>query len=240
MDIVTWLLAHEDTEEMVKEAISLGFEPIVVNELPPIGDKHKLYLVPRPEETESDIHDEFIWIESAQTYEPIGSTGISIPTDATNIEYDNSDSGLDAENVQDALDELAGDVEGKYDAPSTGIPKTDLASSVQSSLGKADTAVQSDQYASFDVGGTIKTGLGTGIGNQQNEGRLIASIQTEAAYNSASSYSFVSKGILNILLNAKENKGMITISGVEKTANTHTVTVVTNGVTSTFTLVGVS
>lgn len=38
----------------------------------------------------------------------------------------------------------------------------------------------------------------------------------------------------------KENKGKITISGVEKTANTHTVTIVTNGVTSTFTLVGVS
>ena len=30
----------------------------------------------------------------------------------------------------------------KYDKPSTGIPKTDLASSVQTSLGKADTAIQ--------------------------------------------------------------------------------------------------
>lgn len=41
-------------------------------------------------------------------------------------------------------------------------------------------------------------------------------------------------------ISGKENKGKITISGVEKTANTHTVTIVTNGVTSNFTLVGVS
>ena len=38
----------------------------------------------------------------------------------------------------------------------------------------------------------------------------------------------------------KENKGKITISGVEKTASSHTVTIVTNGETSTFNLVGVS
>lgn len=37
---------------------------------------------------------------------------------------------------------------GKYDKPSTGIPKSDLASGVQDSLGKADTAIQSlDGYA---------------------------------------------------------------------------------------------
>ena len=38
----------------------------------------------------------------------------------------------------------------------------------------------------------------------------------------------------------KENKGKITISGVEKTANTHTVTIVTDGQTTTMTFVGVS
>ena len=34
------------------------------------------------------------------------------------------------------------DTGGKYEKPSTGIPKSDLASDVQTSLGKADTAVQ--------------------------------------------------------------------------------------------------
>ena len=37
---------------------------------------------------------------------------------------------------------------GKYTKPSTGIPKTDLASDVQTSLGKADTALQSHQAVS--------------------------------------------------------------------------------------------
>ena len=35
---------------------------------------------------------------------------------------------------------------GSYSKPSGGIPKSDLASAVQASLGKADTALQSEQY----------------------------------------------------------------------------------------------
>lgn len=41
-------------------------------------------------------------------------------------------------------------------------------------------------------------------------------------------------------ISGKENVGKITIGGAEKTATSHTVTIVTNGVTNTFTLVGVS
>ena len=47
-----------------------------------------------------------------------------------------------ASSVQDNLDAI----NSKYSKPSTGIPKTDLASSVQTSLGKADTALQTEQY----------------------------------------------------------------------------------------------
>lgn len=42
---------------------------------------------------------------------------------------------------------------GKYTKPSTGIPKTDLASAVQTSLGKADTALQSHQDISGKISG---------------------------------------------------------------------------------------
>lgn len=38
---------------------------------------------------------------------------------------------------------LTSELGAKYEKPSTGIPKTDLASAVQTSLGKADTAIQS-------------------------------------------------------------------------------------------------
>lgn len=41
------------------------------------------------------------------------------------------------------LDALLDSIGDKYEKPSGGIPKTDLASAVQTSLGKADTALQS-------------------------------------------------------------------------------------------------
>lgn len=50
---------------------------------------------------------------------------------------------------------------GDYSKPSSGIPKSDLASSVQTSLNKADTALQSEQYkgtvTSVKINGTTKT-----------------------------------------------------------------------------------
>lgn len=51
---------------------------------------------------------------------------------------------------------------GTYSKPSTGIPKTDLASAVQTSLGKADTAVQPAAISDFIKGVAIN---GTTIAN---------------------------------------------------------------------------
>lgn len=45
---------------------------------------------------------------------------------------------------------------GTYSKPSGGIPKTDLASAVQTSLGKADTALQSHKYRGIQVNGLVK------------------------------------------------------------------------------------
>ena len=47
-------------------------------------------------------------------------------------------------------------VNAKYTKPSTGIPKTDLASAVQTSLGKADTALQSVPLATSSAIGGVK------------------------------------------------------------------------------------
>lgn len=48
---------------------------------------------------------------------------------------------------------------GKYSKPSGGIPKTDLASAVQTSLGKADSALQSHQ----DISGKVDKEAGKGL-----------------------------------------------------------------------------
>ena len=51
-------------------------------------------------------------------------------------------------------------IAGKYTKPSTGIPKSDLASAVQTSLGRADTALQSvpSTYRTAEAQDTIDTG----------------------------------------------------------------------------------
>lgn len=46
-------------------------------------------------------------------------------------------------------------VNAKYTKPSTGIPLTDMSTSVQTSLGKADTALQSEQYTGTITGITM-------------------------------------------------------------------------------------
>lgn len=56
---------------------------------------------------------------------------------------------------------------GTYSKPSSGIPKSDLASAVQTSLGKADTALQTEQYrgtvTAVKINGSTKTPDSSGI-----------------------------------------------------------------------------
>lgn len=71
--------------------------------------------------------------------------------------------GITATTVNEALKELSDRVNGKYSKPEGGIPKTDLASGVQASLGKADTALQSHQSVVLATGtnnGTLKITVG--------------------------------------------------------------------------------
>lgn len=57
--------------------------------------------------------------------------------------------------------ELQSALSGKYVLPSGGIPKTDLAAAVQTSLGKADSALQSHQ----DISGKANKVSGSGLNN---------------------------------------------------------------------------
>lgn len=70
---------------------------------------------------------------------------------------------------------------GTYSKPSTGIPKTDLASDVQTSLGKADTALQSHQslanYATMDMINAIMRN-----GGQKSYWSLDSKIMSSSGY----------------------------------------------------------
>ena len=81
---------------------------------------------------------------------------------------------------------------GKYSKPTGGIPKTDLAQAVQTSLGKADTALQSHQKVTLESGtnnGTVKiTVNGTATDNVAVKGLK------SAAYTESSAYATAAQG----------------------------------------------
>ena len=76
--------------------------------------------------------------------------------------------------------------DGKYSKPAGGIPKTDLAEAVQTSLGKADTALQNHQTVTLESGtndGTVKiTVNGTATDNVAVKGLKSAAYTESSAY----------------------------------------------------------
>ena len=80
-------------------------------------------------------------------------------------------------------------IDAKYTKPSGGIPKTDLASGVQASLGKADTALQSHQSVVLATGtdnGTLKITVGgTTTDNVAVRGLKSAAYTESVAYATA-------------------------------------------------------
>ena len=107
----------------------------------------------------------------------------------------------------DAAIDAVGD---KYEKPNTGIPKTDLESSVQTSLGKADTALQSytetdptvpswakasskPTYTASEVGAlpdtTVIPTVPTNVSAFINDANYVTSDNTVAVYSGSSAPS---------------------------------------------------
>lgn len=104
-----------------------------------------IYLVPKATAGTNDAYDEYIYVSNA--WEHIGSTDIDLSGYQTKI--DNAHK-LSSDLVDDTNNnhKFVSSTEkttwnGKYTKPSGGIPKSDLTNDVQTSLGKADTALQS-------------------------------------------------------------------------------------------------
>ena len=92
----------------------------------------------------------------------------------------------------DLSTDLKNEINGKYTKPSTGIPKTDLASDVQTSLAKANSALQSHQTVKLESGtnnGTLKlTVNGTATDN------IAVKNLGSAAFTAASNYATAAQG----------------------------------------------
>lgn len=98
-------------------------------------------------------------ITSSGTLAVSYASGYSIPTDANQTAWS-----------------------AKYDKPSTGIPKTDLASDVQTSLGKADTALQGNQTITLsgDITGSGATAITTTLANSGITAGTYSAVQVNA------------------------------------------------------------
>ena len=159
-----------------------------------VGD---LFICGKPEGSSS-----YSWILIPAGDEPEGtvtSVGVSVPTGFSVSNTPITSSGtiaitfasgysLPTTAKQNAWD-------AKYNKPSDGIPKTDLASAVQTSLGKADTAYQKPS------GGIPKTDLASAV--QTSLGKADSAVQSITATGDATGKATVSSGAASIGLTLK-------------------------------------
>lgn len=92
----------------------------------------------------------------------------------------------------DLSTDLKNEINGKYTKPSGGIPETDLASGVQASLAKADSALQSHQTVKLESGtnnGTLKLTV-NGIATDNIAVKNLGS----AAFTATSNYATAAQG----------------------------------------------
>ena len=99
--------------------------------------------------------------EKTELYAPTGGGGTSVTID--------SELSTTSENpVQNKVVTQALNGKGTYSKPTSGIPKTDLSNEVQTSLGKADTALQEHQDISGKAEKTEVTALFNSISDEWN------------------------------------------------------------------------
>ena len=177
----------------------------IVQTLPSTGETNIMYLVPKVTTETQNVYDEYVYANN--NFEKIGDTQIDlsdyVTTTMLNTALANYTTTTDLTTLlnakQDSItsnSKLASDLVddtnqtnkfvtanektawgNKYDKPVNGIPKTDLASDVQTSLGKADSALQSETYTgtitSVKMNGTTiassgEADLGTVITSHQD------------------------------------------------------------------------
>ena len=151
--------------------------------------------------------------EGSQSFDVLDGASGSGSGDMTKSVYDPQNKAKDIFAYADA----------KYSKPSGGIPKTDLASAVQTSLGKADSALQSvpSTYRTASAQDTIDSGkqskiTASGILKGNGAGGVSAAVK-------GTDYAAPSVGVSVTLTasgwNANAKTQTVSVSGVTATAN---------------------
>lgn len=196
--VITLSLKNQDGTVISTDTIDLPLESVVV------GGRY--------DSTNQKI---ILTLENGNTVDiPVGDLVAGLQTELSstnklNADYvDDSNSGNKFVNTSEKQTWNA-----KYDKPSGGIPKTDLDSNVQSSLNKADSALQEHQsladyvkntdYATGNKGGTIKTDIDYGFG-VNSIGKLYAPDKTYEQYLRAGIAVNIGKGTLENVIAGKQ------------------------------------
>jgi hypothetical protein len=114
--------------------------------------------------------------------------------------------------VVGAINEVDSNADAKYTKPGTGIPSTDLASAVQTSLGKADTALQSiadDSVTNAKLGTDVKVGSLAAL-NTSEKGSVVGAINEVRGTAITASQS---KGVKTVVV-AGGSIGDINVTGI--------------------------
>ena len=109
LSLETLSLAKAYTDK-IKEQLSVGFTPKIVDSLPVLGQNNILYLVLKEngQEEEGNIYNEYIWIDNKYNF--IGSTDTSFNVD---VELsDTSENPVQNKTIKAALGDKVDKVEG--------------------------------------------------------------------------------------------------------------------------------
>ena len=85
-NVKAWLGYADSTDIMQAIASIPQFKLTIVSELPTTGEKMTLYFVPKTG-TDTDVHDEYIWIEENNKYEYVGTTAVDLTDYVKNTDY---------------------------------------------------------------------------------------------------------------------------------------------------------
>lgn len=181
-----------------------GFNYQVVNTLPTASAETEgtIYLIPSTESEEQNIKDEYITIKDGNTYK------------------------------WEQIGSTAIDLSGYYQKPNTGIPKNDLANAVQTSLGKADTALQSQDLENCAIiGDTFASGVDPSanfnaysdtIWNKQQTLSAVQKAQVLSNIGAASAANTYTKTEVDTALGGKQ--GTLTFDSTPTASSTNPVT----------------
>lgn len=224
----------------------VGFDVIVVQELPESGEKGIIYLVPK-DGSAPDTYDEYVWVTTTSTFELIGTTQVDLTGYVKNTDYANETTGGVIKTARSSFGTAVdgsgflyaavktkeqyataptnmfmakGTLENiKYDIVKQGVTAStiELTDDEKTAARSWISAVGNTDYATSDTGGVIKVATSRAL--TVSDGYLYALTKTLDNYATSADNTFIGKGTLE---NIKED---LVARAIENTVNTQNLTV---------------